>query len=409
MAILYGNAVVGQSGGPSSAINATLSGVIRGCLAANDTIGTLYGMQNGIEGLLAERLVNLRERIKGEEDLRCLETTPAAALGSCRLKLPNPLKERSIFDKVRAVFEKYNIRYFFYIGGNDSMDAVAKLTAYFREVEYEVRIIGVPKTIDNDLVGTDHAPGFPSAAKYVATTVKEIVRDCAVYTIPAVTVIEIMGRDAGWLATAAALPSLTGGGPDYIFLPERPFSPSTFLELLRKAMATHPNVVVAVSEGCRFENGHYVGEGQQNGLSDVFGHRYLSGTGKVLEMLVKQELKCKARSIELSLPQRCAAHIASLTDIRESVAIGRCAVKEALAGAYGCMVGFKRTSNSPYTVEIVTVPVDTVANEVRFVPSSFINEAGNGVTEECIAYLRPLIEGEVKPVYEYGMPKHFVL
>ena len=409
MAILYGNAVVGQSGGPSSAINATLSGVIRGVFASGETIGTLYGMKNGIEGLLAENLVNLNERIKGEEELASLELTPAAALGSCRLKLPNPTKEKAIFDKLRSVFEKYNIRYFFYIGGNDSMDAVCKLNAYFKETDYEIRVIGVPKTIDNDLAGTDHSPGFPSAAKYVATTVKEIVRDCAVYTVPAVTIVEIMGRDAGWLATAAALPSLVGCGPDLIYFPERPFSPSSFLEHLRRALALHPNVVVAVSEGCLFENGRYVGEGQQNGLSDAFGHRYLSGTGKVLEALVKEELKCKTRSIELSLPQRCAAHLASLTDIKESVAIGKGAVTAAIMGETGKMMGFKRVSDAPYSVKVEPVPVEEVANVVRYLPANFINEAGNGVTEACLAYLAPLIEGEVKPVYEYGMPKHFVI
>ncbi len=409
MEMLYGNAVVGQSGGPSSAINATLAGVIRGAFFAKDVIGTLYGMKNGMEGLLAENLVNLNERIKSEEDLEALALTPAAALGSCRLKLPNPNKERAIFDKVRSVFQKYNIRYFFYIGGNDSMDAVCKLTEYFKTVDYEVRIIGVPKTIDNDLAGTDHSPGFPSAAKYVATTVKEIVCDCAVYTVPAVTIVEIMGRDAGWLATAAALPSLTGSGPDYIYFPERPFSPSAFLESLRRALALHPNVVVAVSEGCLFENGRYVGEGQQNGLSDVFGHRYLSGTGKVLEMLVKQELKCKCRSIELSLPQRCAAHMASLTDIKESISVGKVAVTSAIDGKTGVMMGFKRISDEPYAVEIEAIPVQEVANVVRFLPDSFINEAGNGVTEACLNYLKPLIAGEVKPLYEYGMPKHFVL
>ena len=409
MQLLHGNAIVGQSGGPSSAINATLAGVIRGALSAKEAIGTLYGMKNGMEGLLSESLVNLNERIKGEEDLELLAHTPAAALGSCRLKLPNPEKERAIFEKVRAVFEKYDIRYFFYIGGNDSMDAVCKLTAYFKSVDYEVRIIGVPKTIDNDLAGTDHSPGFPSAAKYVATTMKEIMADCAVYTVPAVTVVEIMGRDAGWLAAAAALPALTGKGPDYIYFPEHPFSPSAFLESLRRALALHPNVVVAVSEGCLFENGRYVGEGQQNGLSDAFGHRYLSGTGKVLEMLVKQELKCKCRSIELNLPQRCAAHVASLTDIKESVSIGRAAVSTAVGGQTGVMMGFKRNCDEPYSVEIVAVPVSEVANVVRLLPSTFINEAGNGVTEACLAYLKPLVLGETKPKYECGMPKHFVL
>ncbi|MBP3437576.1 MAG: 6-phosphofructokinase [Clostridia bacterium] len=408
MAVLYGNAIVGQSGGPTAAINATLSGVIRGAMEAKDIIGTLYGMRNGMEGLLAENFIDLTARMQTEEDFTSLEATPSAALGSCRLKLPSPEKERAIYEKVLSVFQKYNIRYFFYIGGNDSMDAVAKLSAFFQEKSYEVRIIGVPKTIDNDLAGTDHSPGFGSAAKYIATTMKEILCDCAVYTIPAVTIVEIMGRDAGWLATAAALPSLTGIGPDYIYLPERAFSIPAFLESLRRALALHPNVVVAISEGIRVEDGRYVSEGQQNGMLDAFGHKYLSGAGKTLEMLVKQELKCKVRSIELNLPQRCASHLSSETDIKESVLIGKAAVKHAIEGSYGKMMAFLRQKGEPYSVDIAPIPVEEVANAVRHVPDTYINKEGNGVTKECLDYLMPLIQGEAPCVYECGMPKHFV-
>ena len=405
---LYGNAIVGQSGGPTAAINATLSGVIRGVREAGDIIPVLYGMRNGVEGLLNERLVDLTARLS-EEDLDTLELTPAAALGSCRRRLPDPEKDREVYDMLLALFRKYDIRYFFYIGGNDSMDAVAKLTAYLATTDYEMRVIGVPKTIDNDLVKTDHTPGFGSAAKYIASTVKEMLRDCAVYTVRAVTIVEIMGRDAGWLTAAAALPGLTGEAPDLIYLPERPFDDARFIASVRAALDRHPNVVVAVSEGIRYPNGHYVGEGKQSGAADAFGHKYLSGTGKVLECLVKEAIGCKVRSVELNLPQRCAAHLASLADIRESVLTGRQAVAAALAGVNGHMMTLVRAKTSPYTVTIGSVAVGEVANFVRKVPDDYINAEGNGVTDACLAYLSPLIEGECMPAFEMGMPKHFVL
>lgn len=405
---LIGNAIVGQSGGPTAAINATLSGVIRGVRESAGVIPVLYGMRNGVEGLLQERMVDLTQRLS-EEDLDILELTPAAALGSCRKRLPDPGAEREVYDTLLAIFKKHDIRYFFYIGGNDSMDAVAKLAAYLTTVDYEMRVIGIPKTIDNDLVKTDHTPGFGSAAKYIASTVKEIIRDCAVYTVQAVTIVEIMGRDAGWLTAAAALPSLTGEAPDLIYLPERPFDDEKFILSVKKALEKHPNVVVAVSEGVRYENGRYVGEGRQSGVADAFGHRYLSGTGKVLEMLVKEKIGCKVRSVELNLPQRCAAHLASLVDIKESVLTGRTAVNRAIDGISGHMMTACRAKASPYAVTIGSVPVSEVANLVRNMPDDYINREGNGVTDACLAYLAPLIEGECMPVFEKGMPKHFVL
>ena len=407
MNALHGNAIVGQSGGPTAAINATLSGVIRGVLAARDTIPTLYGMRNGVEGLLSERLVDLTA-LMTEESLATLEDTPAAALGSCRYKLPKPDSDRSTFDRLLAIFKKYDIRYFFYIGGNDSMDAVAKLSAYLETVDYEMRVIGVPKTIDNDLVGTDHTPGFGSAAKYIATTVKEIIRDCAVYTIPAVTVVEIMGRDAGWLTAASSLASLTGAGPDLIYLPERDFLLEAFFADVRAALDRHPNVVVCVSEGIRFADGTYVGASAQSGAVDTFGHAYLAGTGKFLESAVKREIGCKVRAVELNLPQRCAAHLASATDIEESVRTGRSAVTAAISGVSGHMMTAVRT-DEPYRVEISSSPVSAIANMVKTVPDAYINENGNGITEAGIRYLAPLILGERTPKYEYGMPKHFVI
>ena len=301
---LYGNAVVGQSGGPTAAINATLAGVIRGVKETvhGGCIGTLYGMRNGVEGLLEERLIDLTAYFEDESKLELLEHTPAAALGSCRKKLPKMGENDAFYEQMMAVFRKYDIRYFFYIGGNDSMDTVAKLSEYTKNQGYEMVILGVPKTIDNDLVGTDHTPGFGSAAKYIAVTTQEIIRDCAVYRIPAVTIVEIMGRDAGWLTAASAIGRVVNGvEPDLVYLPERTFDMQRFFADVRAALAKHPNVVIAVSEGIRFADGHYVGEGTQTGAKDAFGHAYLAGTGKALELAVKAEIGCKVRSIELNL------------------------------------------------------------------------------------------------------------
>ena len=408
MSVLYGNAVVGQSGGPTAAINATLSGVIRGCLAHKDVIGTLYGMRNGVEGLLEERLVDLFALAGEESSLRLLEDTPAAALGSCRHRLPSPDEKPQVFENLVRIFQKHNIRYFFYIGGNDSMDAVAKLSAYLEKADYEMRVIGVPKTIDNDLAMTDHTPGFGSAAKYIATTMSEIIRDCAVDTVTAVTIVEIMGRDAGWLTASAALAGLNGTPPDFIYLPERAFDIDAFLSSVKAALEKHPNVVIAVSEGLRLADGSYVGAAAQSGAVDAFGHQYLAGTGKYLETLVKATLGCKVRSIELNLPQRCAAHIASATDIDESVRTGKAAADLAVAGVSGHMMIAVR-EDDPYRMTVSSSPVAAIANAVKTVPDAYINEQGNGITEAGIRYLAPLILGERAPVYENGMPKHFVL
>ena len=402
-----GNAIVGQSGGPTAAINATLSGVIRGALKAHEGggIGTLYGMRNGVEGLFRKDYVNLSELFGGDEQLLTdLEHTPAAALGSCRKKLPADPAD-PLYEKMFAEFERLNIRYFFYIGGNDSMDTVAKLTKASELRRYEMRIIGVPKTIDNDLTGTDHTPGYGSAAKYIAVSVEEIIRDCNVYTVPAVTIVEIMGRDAGWLTAAAALPSLVfGEGPDLVYLPERTFSVDCFLSDVRAALERHPVVVVAVSEGVRNADGEYIGSLGQSGAVDAFGHKYLAGTGKVLEGIVKENIGCKVRSIELSLPQRCAAHMASRTDLEESVMIGSAAVDAAVAGKTGCVMSYRRKPGDTYAVTAETTPVAEVANRIREVPAVFINQEGNGITAEGLHYLLPLIQGEAAPRYVCGLP-----
>lgn len=409
---LIGNAIVGQSGGPTAAINATLAGVVRGVLenVHNGTIPTLYGMRNGVEGLLSEDIVNLSEFFSDAEKISILEQTPAAALGSCRKKLPKISEGRETYERLIEIFKKYDIRYFFYIGGNDSMDTVAKLSEYTRECDYEMRVIGVPKTIDNDLVGTDHTPGFASAAKYIATTVSECIRDCAVYTTKAVTIIEIMGRDAGWLTASSGIAKAFGGDvPDLIYLPERAFNKEEYFEDLRKILDKKPNVVVAVSEGIRFADGTYVCEGFGIASTDVFGHKQLSGTGKALEVATKAELGCKVRSVELNIVQRCAGHIVSRTDIEESVLVGKNAVRAASEGVTRQMMTIERVSTEPYTVEISHRDVSEIANKVKHVPSEFINERGNSVTDECARYLLPLIQGELDVKYENGIPRHIII
>ncbi len=411
--MLIGNAVVGQSGGPTAAINATLSGVIRGAIAS-ECIQTVYGMKNGIEGFMEERLFELDSIFSDEDSLKTLEQTPAAALGSCRKKLPDP-DERTkkcdeFYNRLFAVIEKFNIKYFFYIGGNDSMDTVAKMSRYAENNGIDIRIIGVPKTIDNDLAMTDHTPGFGSAAKYIATTVSEIIRDCSVYTVKAVTIVEIMGRDAGWLTASSAIGRVVRGvAPDYVYLPERDFDIDSFFADIEKAFDEHPNVVVAVSEGLRFSDGRYVGEGTQSGSTDVFGHKYLAGTGKALEIAIKERFGCKVRSVELNLPQRCAGHLISKTDIDESVAIGRAAVRAAENGASGEVMVFVRREGDTYACDIEHRSVRNIANATRYVPNNFITADNNNVTDECCKYLLPLIMGECDIKFEGGLPKHIIL
>ena len=409
MNTLRGNAVVGQSGGPTAAINATLAGVIRGALAS-DAIETLYGMRNGIEGFLAENLINLSEIFSDEKKIKILEQTPSAALGSCRKKMKSPADDPETYEKLIEIFKKYNIRYFFYIGGNDSMDTVSKLSVFAAQHDYEMKVVGVPKTVDNDLAATDHTPGFGSAAKYVATTMKELLCDISVYTMKAVTIVEVMGRDAGWLTASAALPVVSGGrAPDLVYLPERTFDPDKFIDKINELQKDHPALLVAISEGIKFPDGRYVGEGLGGRKVDAFGHVALSGAGKVLEGLVKDKVGCKVRSIELNLPQRAAAHLASLTDISESVGVGKRAVEAAIAGETGVMATILRGEGDEYSVTFGTADISKIANAVRGVPAEYINEAGDGITEAGIKYLAPLVIGEVDIEYDNGMPKHIVL
>ena len=407
--MLIGNAIVGQSGGPTAAINATLAGVIKGAFES-EAIKTVYGALNGVEGILKGTICNLSEIIKGDEDLELLSHTPAAALGSCRLKLPKMDEKPEVYEQIINFFKEHDIRYFFYIGGNDSMDTVAKLSAYCAQNDYEMRVMGVPKTIDNDVMGTDHTPGYGSAAKYIAASMQEILRDTAVYNVKAVTIVEIMGRDAGWLTCAAALPRLNSDvAPDLVYLPEVDFDMDNFMDDVRAALEVHPNVVVAVSEGARFADGTYVGASAQSGVTDAFGHAYLSGTGKALELAVKDRIGCKVRSVELNILQRCASHIASKTDLDESVMVGAAAVNAAVEGTTGKMMTYVRTSDDPYKVECSSEDIQKIANMVREVPREFINERGNNVTDECLKYIAPLTYGEPDIKYVNGLPVHFVI
>ncbi|MBQ8343767.1 MAG: 6-phosphofructokinase [Clostridia bacterium] len=410
MDILKGNVIISQSGGPTAAINATLSGVIRGCLECEDKITTIYGAKNGVEGLLREDIVDLSSFFKGNEDkLSFLESTPASALGSCRLRLPTPEKDREIYDKLFAILNKLNIKYFFYIGGNDSMDTVDKLHSFAVSNGQDIKFIGIPKTIDNDLVCTDHTPGYGSAAKYIATSMEEILRDCGVYTVKSVTVVEIMGRDAGWLTLASSLAGMHNGKEvDLIYLPEKTFSIEEFIESVKEKLKDHPDVVVAVSEGIRYASGRYVCEGTTDNKRDAFGHKFLSGTAKQLTHIVAGELGCKTRAIELNVLQRCAGHIQSACDIDESVMIGKEAVYQALSGKSGIMLIFER-EDGEYKTKIAAVDVSRVANNVKFVPDEFINETGNGVTSKAREYLLPLIKGERYVEYKDGLPVHCII
>ena len=407
---LIGNAVIGQSGGPTAAINASLAGVISFLLKC-DSIKKVFGMKNGLEGFISENIIDLTDVFSGDDrnsKLELLSHTPASALGSCRKKLPAPSSDPAFFENLLRLFKKNDIRYFFYIGGNDSMDTVAKITEYTKSQDYEIGVIGVPKTIDNDLCATDHTPGYGSAAKYIATTVQEIIRDCSVYTVPAVTIVEVMGRDAGWLTLSASLGRIVNGyAPDYVYLPECDFSLDSFLEDVKQALSVHPNVVIAVSEGIRDKDGVYVGAKSQSGVADVFGHKYLSGTGKALEIFVKEKLGCKVRSVELNISQRCASHLLSATDIKESFEVGSAAAEAAVSGATGCMMAIDRREGD-YSVDYVPKEISSIANAVKIVPRYFINNEGNNVTDEALKYVLPLIAGEVELKFNQGLPEIFV-
>ncbi len=401
---------VAQSGGPTCAINASLVGIYKAAAEMsnkvhNDSPITVLGVHNGIQGLMEEHFVDLSQALASEEDIALLRKTPSTALGSCRFRLPHAEQDDSLYHKIHHVLQKHAIDAFFYIGGNDSMDTVAKLSAWLAGQGSDIRVIGVPKTIDNDLIGTDHTPGFGSAAKYVAMTMQEVVRDSSVYRVPSVTICEIMGRDAGWLTASTCLLRANGEiAPHLIYLPECEFSTVQFIRDIKKAMETHRSVICAVSEGITLPQC----DDYRSGANDAFGHAYLSGIGKHLENLVRSEIGCKVRSIELNVMQRCAAHLASATDLDESEAAGRYAVQLALEGKSGCMVTLQRdTGAEHYQVACSHISAASAANVTRTFPAAWINSEGNDVTEEAVEYFMPLIQGEVLPTMRNGMPVHF--
>jgi len=393
------NLIVAQSGGPTVAINATLAGVIEQ-VRKSDEIKNIYGAIHGIDGVLTNNLISL-----DKTDTEILTQTPSAYLGSCRRKLPDFEADDSIYKDIFRFFKEKNIKYFLYIGGNDSMDTVCKLSGYAEKMREEIYIIGVPKTIDNDLFMTDHTPGFGSAAKYIAATVHDIVRDSQVYHLKSVTIIEIMGRNAGWLTAASALArTKEEKAPHLIYLPEVAFSNEKFISDIHKNFSKGiNNIVVAVSEGIKYENGKFVSE-NENGALDAFGHKSLCGAGKYLENLIKNEIGCKVRSVELNVCQRCAGYILSKTDISESKRIGAYAVRSALHKKTGQMMAFERISNDPYKVRIKGCDISKIANiEKKVDVRDIIN--GNDVSKRLIEYLRPLIMGEVRLKYVNGIPK----
>ena len=397
------NIAVAQSGGPTAAINASLTGVFNGAEQEKE-VDEIYGAENGIEGILGDRLLNLRSILMDDHDKQLLMTTPSTILGSCRFKLKDWHEDESDYLRITEVFNRHNIRAFFYIGGNDSMDTVMKLNSYFVAKDIRIKVVGVPKTIDNDVTETDHTPGFGSAAKYVACSLQEIIRDSRVYSIPSVTIVEIMGRDAGWLAASSCVLRANGEpAPHLIYLPEGEFSPEKYLEDVRKAQLRYKAVIVAVSEGI-------TAGGVTSEVVDAFGHKYLSGVGKWLEGYTKEHIGCKVRSIELNVMQRCSSHIASLNDLNEAERIGREAVKAALTyGESGVMMAFRRISNNPYRVEIVTADISKIANQEKKFPREWINPEGNNVTVDALNYFLPLIQGEPQLEFRNGIPVHFRL
>lgn len=400
--------LVAQSGGPTAAINSTLSGVLSYANIAKDSIERVIGAVNGIEGVLNEKFIDITDKLDNIILLDELSNTPSSALGSCRYKLKNDVKELA---KIISIFRKNNIGYFVYIGGNDSMDTVYKLSRYCKENNIDdIKIVGAPKTIDNDLEGIDHCPGFGSAAKYIASTLAEIERDCNVYNTKSVTIVEVMGRNAGWLTAAASLSCESGGnGVDLIYLCEVPFDTSKFIDDVREILEKKNNVLIAISEGIKNKEGIYISEEVQSDVKDMFGHKYISGSGKVLENIVRDSIGCKVRSIELNVMQRCSSHILSKTDIEESKLLGMKACESVICGKSGVMSTIERLSNNPYKTQLSIIDISKVANFEKKVPLYMINEQQNNVTQDMIDYLKPLIQGEVYIKYQNGVPKHTVL
>ena len=399
---LKGACIFGQSGGPTAVINASAYGVLKTALES-DAITNVYGAAHGIRGVLDDRLYDIAQ--EDPDELRLLLHTPSSELGSCRYKMADPDTDDTDYRRILEIFRKYNVRYFFYNGGNDSMDTCNKINQYMQSVGYECRVMGVPKTIDNDLFGTDHCPGYASAAKYIATSIMEVYQDAHVYDKGMIVVVEIMGRHAGWLAAASALASEYGAGPDLIYLPETDFSMPKFIEDVKKVYNATGNCIVAVSEGIHYEDGGFVSEAKV-AANDGFGHAQLGGLATILAEVLKEETGAKVRGIELNLLQRCAAHLASETDIEESYMAGKVAVENAVNGINGRMIGFERgIRDGKYACKTKLVPLMEVANVEKKVPRAWINEAGNGVNHQFIEYALPLIQGEPELPKQDSLPR----
>ena len=399
---LKGACIIGQSGGPTSVINASAYGVIRTALDS-DVITNVYGAEHGIKGVLNDRLFDMSK--EDAVELELLKYTPSSALGSCRYKMKDPDEDDTDYKRILEVFKKHDVRYFFYNGGNDSMDTCNKISKFMQKSGYECRVMGVPKTIDNDLFGTDHCPGYASAAKYIATSCMEVYQDARVYDTGMICIIEIMGRHAGWLTAAAALAAEYGAGPDLIYLPETDFDMEQFLSDVARVYKERGNCMVAVSEGIHYADGSFVSEAKTS-ATDGFGHAQLGGLAALLANVVKEKLGVKVRGIELSLLQRCGAHLASETDIEESFMAGKAAVENAVAGMTDKMVAFERGEiNGHYACKTKLLNLTDVANFEKKVPLDWINEAHNGVTHDFIDYALPLIQGEPKLPKEDSLPR----
>ena len=401
---LKGAAIIGQSGGPTSVINASAAGVFIEALK-QENITRVYGACHGIKGILNEEFFDInQEDIK---ELELLKTTPSSSIGSVRYKLKNLAEDDSEYKRLLEVFKKYNIRYFFYNGGNDSMDTCNKVSKFFKDSGYECFCMGVPKTIDNDLAVTDHCPGYASAAKYVATSFMELKCDATVYDTPMVSVVEVMGRNAGWLTAAAQLAVYKGCGPDLIYLPEIPFDLEKFYaDVEKKYKENDGKVIIAVSEGVKTKDGKYVPELVADVAVDAFGHKQMGGTASVLADLLKNRLNVKVRPIEFSLLQRCAQHLASKVDVEEAFNAGAEAVKAACEGVTDYMIGFKRVmKNGKYTCEYIRIPLEEVANAEKKVPLDWITKDGTGLTQAYVDYALPLIQGDCKAPLEDGLPR----
>ena len=404
MGVLRGACMFGQSGGPTSVINASAAGVFLQALS-EDCITKVYGAAHGIRGVLEENFYDIGQEDRAELEL--LKTTPSSALGSVRYKLADPDKDDTDFKRLLEVFKKYDVRYFFYNGGNDSMDTCNKVSKFMQKSGYEMRVIGVPKTIDNDLWATDHCPGFGSAAKYIAVSTMEVYQDARVYDTGMITILEIMGRNAGWLTAASALASLKGMGPDFIYLPEKVFDMDQFLDSVKELYAKNKKVIAAVSEGIKDKDGRYVSEYGSDLASqrDAFGHAQMGGLASTLAAYAKKATGAKVRGIEFSLLQRCAAHIASATDIEEAFLAGQAAVKAAVEGKTDLMVAFERAPGREYKCNIKMIGLHEVANKEKKVPDEWILPDGKGVTQDYIDYALPLIQGTTSLPFEDGLPR----